>query len=289
MKYKLVNKNLYRFGAGAAFVFSLTNCGGDPSGKGTAGGATTPTQEQKDYGEKIKKAAFDLVGAVNALGSVSYGTEWYDELKDTTAGGFLDQDTAGVANDSIGSNTLTAWLRDYDCPVSSGLKAVATAADKNALKKRAGKELAQDNSALCKFFDKLLVDVPAGSKNVDIKTLYGKNIAVLLVALDFSTKVTKVVAGDVKKIDEALKNLEEFKTTKKVKSIVGIDASNKKKFGEGDIDVDTSTLYADAKKVLDEVKANLLLLADPTKSLVEDGGKPEEKKDGEGEKKDPKK
>ena len=117
------------------------------------------------------------------------------------------------------------------------------------------------------------------------------NIAILFVALEFSNKITEVVAnskGKIEEIDKALKNLEEFKSSKEVESITGINTSKPKEFAVGKITVDTSTLYKDAKKVLDEIKANLLLLADPSKSLVEDGGKPEEKKEGE-EEKDPKK
>ena len=92
----------------------------------------------------------------------------------------------------------------------------------------------------------------------------------------------------MKKIEEALKNLEEFKTSKTVKSIVGINQPTRKKFAEGGITVDTSALYKDAKEVLEKLIANIKLLEDPTKSLVEDGGKPEEKKEGEEKKADKK-
>ena len=117
------------------------------------------------------------------------------------------------------------------------------------------------------------------------------NIAILFVALEFSNKITEVVAnskGKIEEIDKALKNLEEFKSSKEVESITGINTSKPKEFAVGKITVDTSALYKDAKEILDKVKANLEILKDPAKSVVEDGGKPEEKKEGE-EEKDPKK
>jgi len=285
MMYKLFNKNLYRFGISAVIFFSFTNCGGNQSGKGGAG-ITTATAEQKDCSNKMQTAAFDLIAAVNALGSVNYGTEWYGYAKDFVC--YTDLDNP---DNKEGSNILTRKMREYMCPISTGSVPGATTKTINTLDKRAGENITQKNSALCKFFDKLLVDVQADSINEDIKNKFGMNIAIVFVAKEFSDKVTKVVAdskGDVKKIDEAIKNLKEFESSKEVESIIGIDTSNKKKFAVGKITVDTSTLYKDAKKVLDEIKANLLLLADPSKSLVEDGGKPEEKKEGE-EEKDPKK
>jgi len=175
MKYKLFNKNLYKFGAGAAFVFSLTSCGSNPSGKDGAG-ATAATQEQKDYGKKLQTAAFDLIGAVNALGSVNYGTEWYDKIK-----GY--EHLTGYANTLEDTDQDGAWYLADLLVGSIGSICEQEKAGDHGIKKHAGKQITQENSALCKFFDAKLVDMLKASKNTEIKDKGGVDIAVALVAV----------------------------------------------------------------------------------------------------------